>query len=528
MADVLDTSALARWRADPVSFIQRVLINPETNKPFALFDAELQFFARTWRTGDTGRLLYPEQVFGAPKKTGKTGIAAMHLLTTTILFGGRFAEGYALANDLEQAQGRVFQAARRICEASPLLARECHITQSRIEFPETGAVIQAIGSDYASAAGANPVVSSFDELWAYTSERSRRLWDEMVPSPARKISCRLVTTYAGFEGESTLLEELYKRGLLQQQIDPSLYAGDGLLMAWHHEPCAPWQTEAWLAEMRRSLRPNQYARMIENKFVTTETSFVDMSAWDRCVDPRIGAVPANRALPLYIGVDASVKHDSTAIVATHFDNKTQQVRLVFHRIYQPSPDEPLDFEQTIEATLRELHRRFLVRKILFDPWQMQSSAQRLLKAGLPIEEFPQSPANLTLASQNLYELIQSQGIVLYPDANMRLAVSRAVAVESARGSRITKEKQSHKIDVIVALAMAAYAAVQGQNENSYDTTYRAFDPNYRDPDAPPAAERPAAANQGPSAAYYKALERESWECYCRAQREAMSMRRKLS
>ena len=70
----------------------------------------------------------------------------------------------------------------------------------------------------------------------------------------------------------------------------------------------------------------------------------------------------------------------------------------------------------------------------------------------------------------MHELIQSQGIVLYPDANMRLAASRAVAVESARGWRITKEKQSHKIDVIVALAMAAYAAVQGQNESSYDST----------------------------------------------------------
>ena len=107
----------------------------------------------------------------------------------------------------------MFQSVKRICEASPYLKREADITQSRITFPQTGAVIQAIGSDYTSAAGANPVVSSFDELWGYTSERSRRLWDEMVPSPARKISCRLVTSYAGFENESELLLELYKRGM---------------------------------------------------------------------------------------------------------------------------------------------------------------------------------------------------------------------------------------------------------------------------------------------------------------------------
>jgi hypothetical protein len=37
----INNTALARWRADPVGFIQRVLINPETNNRFELFDAEL-------------------------------------------------------------------------------------------------------------------------------------------------------------------------------------------------------------------------------------------------------------------------------------------------------------------------------------------------------------------------------------------------------------------------------------------------------------------------------------------------------
>ena len=45
-----------------------------------------------------------------------------------------------------------------------------------------------------------------------------------------------------------------------------------MLFAWHTEPIAPWQTEAWLGEMRRSLRPNAYARMIENEFVSPRAS----------------------------------------------------------------------------------------------------------------------------------------------------------------------------------------------------------------------------------------------------------------
>jgi phage terminase large subunit-like protein len=133
-------------------------------------------------------------------------------------------------------------------------------------------------------------------------------------------------------------------------------------------------------------------------------------------------------------------------------------------VFQPTPEEPLDFEQTIEATLLDLHKRFAIVRCLFDPFQMQATAQRLTKAGLPIEEFPQSSPNLTSASQNLYELIQAQQLSCYADPGMRLAISRAVALETPRGWRISKTTQSHKIDVVVALAMACHAAVLYQNE----------------------------------------------------------------
>jgi hypothetical protein len=127
MAETLEHSALRRWRARPVSFIDEVLVNPETGRPFELFAAERQFFEHAWTTDAVGRLLYPELCFAAPKKTGKTLLAATSILTTTLILGGRFAEGYCVANDLEQAQGRVFQAVRRIVEASPLLKSEPHI-----------------------------------------------------------------------------------------------------------------------------------------------------------------------------------------------------------------------------------------------------------------------------------------------------------------------------------------------------------------------------------------------------------------
>jgi hypothetical protein len=41
-----------------------------------LFEAQRQFFAHAWRLDAAGRLLYAEQCFAGPKKSGKTAIAA--------------------------------------------------------------------------------------------------------------------------------------------------------------------------------------------------------------------------------------------------------------------------------------------------------------------------------------------------------------------------------------------------------------------------------------------------------------------
>ena len=463
-------ASLEYWRRHLPEFIERCLVDPETGHPFVLLPAEKLFLAHAFALDADGRLQYPDLIYSTPKKGGKTVFGAIITITMILLFGTRYAEGFCVANDLEQATSRVFEMCRRIIEASPALRHEAKVLATSIVFSATGARILPLARDYASAAGAHPTISVFDEIWGYVTERGRRLWDELVPVPTRQISARLIVSHAGFEGQSELLFELYRKGLQQPEIAPSLYAGDGMLMFWTHEPVAPWQDEKWLAQMRRSMRPSQYLRMAENRFVTSESSFIDMAKWDACVGDG-GHTVNNPMLPVFVGIDASFKHDSTAIVAVTFERKTQQVRLVTHRIFQPSPNEPLNFEATIEATVLDLAKRFQLRKVLFDPFQMQATAQRLLAAGIKVEEFPQSSPNLTASSQCLYDLVLGGNLRLYPDATMRLALSRCVAIETPRGWRIAKEKVSHKIDIIIALAMAAYAAVQGASTSGYDRTW---------------------------------------------------------
>jgi Phage Terminase len=296
MSNVTPEERFTRWRADPESFIQ-CLIDPDTSKPFVLLQCERTFIANMFRFDADGKMLFPDLIYSAGKKTGKTTFGAILVITTIVLFGGRNAEGYCCANDFDQAQGRVFEMCKRIVEATPFLKSEVRITSDRIVFNGTNSVITAIASDAASAAGGAPTITVFDEIWGIRSERARRLWDEMVYTPTRKVSCRLVWSYAGFSGESELLEELYHRGMALPEIGPELRAGDRLLCFWTHSPQAPWQDARWYAQMRRSLRPTQYLRMIENRFVGSESSFIPLEWWDACVDPGLRSVVVEKYLP---------------------------------------------------------------------------------------------------------------------------------------------------------------------------------------------------------------------------------------
>jgi phage terminase large subunit-like protein len=475
---------------DPVEFIETVMIDPERQELFTLTTAERVFLRHAFELTADGRLKYPELIFSGPKKSGKTAFAAMIAIYATRAIGGRYSEGLIVANSHDQASLRVYQAASRIIEASPLLALDAKVTGSSITFLSTGATISAIPSDYSTAAGANPTISVFDELWGFVSERDHRLFDECVPPPTRSLACRLTVSYAGFEGESELLEGLYKRGVAGEEIGPDLYAAGGLLMYWSNSFSAPWQTEAWREQMREQLRPNAYLRLIENRWVSTESEFIDVDWWDACIDPEARPSLGDRDLAVWLGIDASTKRDSTAIVACTYDREVRKVRLIFHRVFQPSGEDPLDFENTIEATVEWLSRCFRIRECRFDPYQMVASAQRLQAQGVPMVEFAQTSGNLTEASSNLFELVKFGNLVLYADAAMRLAVQRCVAIESSRGWRISKEKVSHKIDVVVALAQAALGAVSEASQSppleiSDDLLKRALALVPRRPHAPP-------------------------------------------
>jgi hypothetical protein len=62
LAVTLDAAALRRWRRQPTAFVEEVLHDPETGKPYRLMRAERAFLEHAFKTDARGRLRRAQEV----------------------------------------------------------------------------------------------------------------------------------------------------------------------------------------------------------------------------------------------------------------------------------------------------------------------------------------------------------------------------------------------------------------------------------------------------------------------------------
>lgn len=455
---------LARYRTDPAAFIDTFVPLNEKGKRWTLSPYQRRVLALAMRAGRPPRIL----IWGEPKKSGKTLIEACLVLWWGFITAS--TEIIIAANDLEQSQGRVFKTAVALLKKNAALGASAKVKQSSIQLSNE-TTITAIPSDYKGEAGSRHSLVCYDELWGYSTEASQRLFEELTPPPTEQDAWVLVGTYAGFTGESVLLERLYEDGLKGERIDPVLecFQRGGLFMFWSHTPRQPWQTPEYYADQRRTLRPNAFLRLHENQWVTGTETFITGAQFDACVDEAHHPAMERLERGLFVGVDAGIKNDTAAVVAVYRDGP--RIVLAAHRIWRPTAADPLDIEDTIEAYLEDLRRRFRVRRILADPFQLHRSITSLRKRGSPIYEYPQTSANMTAAGQTLFELLNGRNLRLYPSDELRAQALNTVALESSRGWRIAKEKTTRKIDAITALAVACRNAIETNDSPQFGMAF---------------------------------------------------------
>lgn len=444
--------------------------------------------------GPDGRLRYQTVVWSTVKKSGKTEISALVARYVAETWG-RHPEVYCLANDYEQAKSRAFQAISKSVENTPgylanrrLLPGRWSLQEKMAKYWPSGGSIKALAADYKGEAGSNPSLTLWTELWGYCSEASKRLWSEMTPSPTRPMSMRWVETYAGFEGESELLEGLYNLGKEEGRQLTAGELGDlsafaeapnpdslipvwindraGLFMYWDTGEQArrmPWQQGDWGADyygkQEETLPPNQFRRLHLNEWVGSEGEFVPIAWWDACLD-YVPLDPNDKNTPIVLAADASVSGDCTALVAVsrHPQHEDEIVERGTYVWYPPEGGK-MDYDATLTPEVDRWVKTHNVVEVAFDPYQLHHWANLQREHGDTwYREFAQGTDRL-LADKGLFDLIKSRRVHQSGNPELRKHVQNAnskVNSDEDTKLRIIKKSEARKIDGAVALSMAAH------------------------------------------------------------------------
>jgi len=354
-------------------------------------------------------------------------------------------------------------------ELDPELSQLLKLYRDAIEMPGSGSVYRVLSAEAYTKEGLNPHLSIFDEVHA---QPNRDLWDVMALAQGSRTEPLLVgVTTAGVRSDTTGRDSLcygmyqYGKRVASGEVqDPTFF------MAWwepadpeaDHRAEATWREanpgfgvlvdpEDFASAVRRTPE-NEYRTKRCNQWVSAAEAWLPVGTWAACTDAR----PIPDLAEVVLGFDGSFSNDSTALVAVEMSERPHvDVAACWER--PPDADEnwrvPIS---AVEDAIRAACRRWSVREIACDPFRWARTYQALEDEGLPVVEFPQSPARMVPATQRFYEAVINRSVTHSGDPRLARHVDNCIVKVDSRGARLAKDAKNspRKIDLAVAAVMA--------------------------------------------------------------------------
>lgn len=454
--------------SDPARWIAQNFYIPETHGAITLAPYQIACLREALRRDENGQYKYSLVVWSDIKKSAKSSIAAA--VGLWVAYNVEWASIKVIANDLKQADSRVSYYMRRAITLNQVMKSSATVNTSgySIKVPGQHSMIEAVPIDPKGEAGGNDDAVIYSELWGANSKAAQQLWTETTLSPTKYgQSFRWVETYAGYTGQSPILENLYEQGVNKgRRIDLSfdghdlsdleVYVNDAarLFCLWNTKPRLAWQSPEYYAQEAAVLLPSEFERVHRNQWVSSQDTFVPLEWWDACGGD---VKPLDRDDPIVIGLDAAVSNDSFAVIAVSRDDDLVSVR--YARRWLPPHGGEIDFNEP-EAEIRRLCDEYNVVEIDYDPYQLHSTASRLRQElNVRFKPFSQAGDRL-IADKQLYDLIRDRRIVHSREPELREHITNADAAKDGDKLRIVKRADHLKIDLAVALSMASARALK--------------------------------------------------------------------
>jgi phage terminase large subunit-like protein len=465
-------------KPDVADWIEANFYIPETpDRRMRLAPYQKVVLREALRRDSAGNYVYATVLWSDIKKSLKSTIAAAVALY--IAYTSEWATIYIIANDLKQAESRVSYYIRRAIELNPAMKVECHVKNYHTRLPNHS-TIEAIPIDPTGEAGSNADLLVFSELWGWKHESAKRMWAEMTISPTKfGKSQRWVETYAGYEGESPILESLYETAVkggerIETGIDDlELTKRSSILALWNTKPRLTWQSEPYYESEALLLHPTDFNRVHRNQWGRSSAAFVAAEWWDACKDT-LPEFPY--FAPMVLALDAGVSNDCFAMVGLtrypdpldplgYYGRRLTYVRYV--HLWHAPPNGKIKFsskdpsETTPESELKRLSKLYSVQCYVYDPFQLEHFVSQLKDDGYgEFVEFKQGEDRL-IADKGLYDMILNREIRHDGNAELREHVLNANAALEGKEEgrlRLVKRNERSKIDAAVAMSMGAHTA----------------------------------------------------------------------
>ena len=441
-------------------------------RPFHLQNWQRALLWRLFELRPDGRRRYRWALIGMPKKNGKTELSAA--LALYFLIADREPAPLiqcAAASD-DQAD-LVFGAAKQMCELSPTLRAITERYRSSILVPDRpGAELQRISAKAGTKDGPSVHVAILDELHEWQPGRGEDLWNVITNGTgAREEPMIVQITTAGYDQETVCYRQYeYGRRVESGEIDDPAY-----YFEWHsvpddlpHDDPQTWAlaNPSYGVTVREEFYRDQLSKKPEavfrryflNQWTAVEAAWLPHGVWAACATD----APLTDDAETLVGIDASTRHDSTAVVVVQRHGDRRRVRCrIWERPLDPRSGRPIaGWKLPIEALkdhIRGLAQQYQVEAIGYDPAFITWVADELETEGLPMVEIPQTAARMVPASQRLYELI-IQGLLEHDgDPAMARHVANTEAKESPTGGwRLVKGKARQPMDAAIALAFCCH------------------------------------------------------------------------
>jgi phage terminase large subunit-like protein len=472
---------------DPVEWILEHFRIPETrDNHILLADYQQDSLREALSRNENGDFNYSLIVWSDIKKSIKSTIAAAVVLWRA--FNTPWASIKIVANDLKQADSRVSFYVRRCIELNERMGAIAHMVPSgyTIDLLHNHARIESIPVDPKGEAGGNDDMVCFSELWAANNKAAQRLWTELTLSPTKYgRSFRWVETYAGYSGESPLLEKLYDQGVKEgkkfdwsEDYDPPLevYSNKAakFFCLWNQTPRLSWQTEEYYAQEAATLVPDEFRRVHRNQWVSSVSAFIPIAWWDACKRDNIINRMSNSD-SMIMSLDAAVSSDSFGLSMVSgvpaellkelrkddgVSDDINYLAVRYARKWTPPKGGKIDFAP-IEEEIDKLLKQFHVIEIVYDPYQLEDMAGRI-KRSMRAHVYALTQGGPRLkADKGLFDMIRDRRIIhdgTLHDLREHLSNANAEIDKEDKKLRIVKRSELLKIDLAICVSMASARA----------------------------------------------------------------------